>query len=83
MNIILSPRAEKQLKKTTRLDQITIARKLRQLPIPNAKKLRGYSNIFRLRLGNYRIIYRHTKQEIYIIAIGHRRDIYRLLSRQL
>jgi mRNA interferase RelE/StbE len=37
------------------------------------------SDKFRLRVGDYRVIYRFdlTKSEIYLIAIGHRREIYR------
>jgi mRNA interferase RelE/StbE len=37
------------------------------------------SDKFRLRVGDYRVIYRLdlTRGEIYLIAIGHRREIYR------
>jgi mRNA interferase RelE/StbE len=37
------------------------------------------SNNFRLRVADYRVIYRFNlaQQEIYLIAIGHRREIYR------
>jgi mRNA interferase RelE/StbE len=37
------------------------------------------SDNFRLRIGDYRIIYRFdaAKGEIYLVAIGHRREIYR------
>jgi mRNA interferase RelE/StbE len=37
------------------------------------------SDKFRLRVGDYRVIYRFdlNQQEIYLIAIGHRREIYR------
>jgi mRNA interferase RelE/StbE len=37
------------------------------------------SDKFRLRIGDYRVIYRFdlAKGEIYLIAIGHRREIYR------
>ena len=37
------------------------------------------SDQFRLRIGDYRVIYRFyvEKGEIYLIAIGHRREIYR------
>ena len=33
----------------------------------------------RLRVGNYRVIYRFdvAKNEIYLLAVGHRREIYR------
>ena len=43
-----------------------------------SKKLIGYENIYRLRVGNYRIIY-HVMAEniiIEIINIGHRKEIY-------
>ena len=37
------------------------------------------SDKYRLRVGDYRVIYRFdlVRQEIYLIAIGHRREIYR------
>jgi mRNA interferase RelE/StbE len=37
------------------------------------------SDKFRLRAGDYRVIYRFdlAKGEIYLVAIGHRREIYR------
>jgi mRNA interferase RelE/StbE len=37
------------------------------------------SDKFRLRVGDYRVIYRFDlpQEEIYLIAIGHRREIYR------
>lgn len=37
------------------------------------------SNHYRLRVGDYRIIYAFdkTRNEIHLIAVGHRRDIYR------
>lgn len=37
------------------------------------------SDRYRLRVGDYRVIYRFdmARHEIYLIAIGHRREIYR------
>ncbi len=37
------------------------------------------SDKYRLRVGDYRVIYRFdlTRGEIYLVAIGHRREIYR------
>ncbi len=37
------------------------------------------SDKFRLRVGDYRVIYRFDSalREIYLVAIGHRREIYR------
>lgn len=48
------------------------------LPI---KKMQGHSadNRFRLRIGNYRVVYEVIKDKvvIYIVRIGHRKDVYR------
>ncbi len=83
MKIVISPKAEKQLKKLSKVDQIIIARKIRSLPEivesqnQNLKKLRGYRNIFRLRVGVMRIVFKNSLREIYIVSIGHRKDVYK------
>jgi mRNA interferase RelE/StbE len=49
-------------------------------PIPSgSRKLRGAEFTYRIRTGNYRIIYsiHSNKLIIEIIRIGHRRDVYR------
>jgi len=86
MILIISPRAEKQLRKLPRFDQAAIAQKIRALrsaDIRNEEKLSGYKDIFRIRVGDYRIVYRKMSQSIYIILIRHRRDVYRLLKEML
>lgn len=45
----------------------------------NLKKIKSSRyNLYRLRIGNYRTIYsiEHDRITIFIIAIGHRKDIY-------
>jgi len=85
MRVIISPRAEKQLKKISKIDQISITSKIRnlkeQVQIQHVEKLERYKNIYRIRVGDFRIVYRKTKDEIYIVLIGHRKDIYDLLRR--
>lgn len=85
MKIIISPRAEKELKKISKIDQIVLARKIKSFKqhpkVPTEEKLKGFLNIFRIRVGDFRIVYRKTPQEIYIILLGHRKDIYDLLKR--
>lgn len=86
MRIILSPRAEKQLRKLTKINQIIIARKIRSISTQSTgeqEQLRGFKQIFRIRIGDYRIVYRKKREEIYVILIGHRREIYKLLDRLL
>lgn len=87
MSITLSPRAEKQLRKLSKVNQIIIAQKIRTLASGQSsgkkESLRGYKQIFRVRVGDYRIVYRETSGKIYIILIGHRREIYKLVDRLL
>ncbi|OGK15982.1 hypothetical protein A2690_00820 [Candidatus Roizmanbacteria bacterium RIFCSPHIGHO2_01_FULL_39_12b] len=83
MKIILSPLAEKQLRKITKIDQIAVAKKIRSIVLNKhikAEKLQGYLDVFRVRVGSYRIVYKHFKDRIHIVLIGHRRDIYHLLK---
>ena len=42
-------------------------------------KLTGYSNLYRLRVGDYRIVYEvHDKDSLVIIVlVAHRREVYR------
>ena len=50
-------------------------------PFPaQAKKVLG-SNFFRVRIGQYRIIYEVNNQKllIYVISIDHRKDVYQKL----
>lgn len=44
-----------------------------------AKKLVGETDVWRIRVGDYRVIYRVKDAElvILIIKIGHRREVYR------
>lgn len=87
MKITLSPLAEKKLKKLPKIDQIAIAQKIRSLKEENslitAEKLHGYKDIYRIRIGDYRIVYRKFSDLFYIVLIGHRKDIYKVLQRFL
>jgi mRNA interferase RelE/StbE len=52
-------------------------------PFPvNCKKLKSQGNYYRIRVGDYRIVYTVENQilTITIIKIGHRSDVYEFLS---
>ena len=87
MKLIISQKAEKELKKIPKIDQIVIAKKIRSIKdssiATKKQKLTGYKNIFRIRVGNFRIVYKKATKEIYIILIGHRKDIYQLINQLL
>jgi dolichol-phosphate mannosyltransferase len=65
MKVILSPRAEKQVKKLSKVNQLIIASKIRSFKNTNGElrkgKLKGHKNIFRSRVGDFRIVYKYTK----------------------
>lgn len=46
---------------------------------PGSEKLAGHEDRYRVRQGNYRIVYLidDERREITIFKIGHRRDVYR------
>ena len=83
--IEVSATAEKQIRKLRREDQVRVLRAIQPLatePIPQgSRKIRGYDDVFRIRVGTYRILYRVEGRRLLIIIlkIGHRREIYRSL----
>ena len=83
MNVTFLSRAEKDLRKLPKFDQIAVAQKIKLFsrpPIPHEEKLSGFSNAYRVRVGTYRIVYRKLKTSIDIVTIAHRREVYKLLK---
>jgi mRNA interferase RelE/StbE len=76
---------KKELRKLGQSDRIAIVDKielLKQEPRPDGSaKLKGSRDLFRIRHGDYRVIYQIHKNVllIIIIRIGHRREIYKNL----
>jgi mRNA interferase RelE/StbE len=73
--------AQKSLAKIPKPFQTNIINKVYELannPYKNSKKLVG-RDAYRIRVGNYRIIYEicNNKLVILVINIGHRKDIYK------
>ncbi len=81
----VSATAEKQIRKLPREDQLRVLQAIRPLATeptpPGSRKVRGYADVFRIRVGTYRILYRVEGRRLLIIIlkIGHRREIYRSL----
>jgi mRNA interferase RelE/StbE len=46
---------------------------------PGVKKLSGHADLYRVRVGDYRVVYTvdDANQTVLITALGHRSDIYR------
>lgn len=79
--IVLAPKAQKQLDKFSDHIAAPILEAIADLaedPRPSGcKKLKGRDG-YRIRTGNYRIIYEifDTELIIDVVAVGHRKDIY-------
>jgi mRNA interferase RelE/StbE len=79
----ISNTAEKQLKKLSKGDQkrmVAAILDLAENPLPKgARKLTGYEDVYRVRVGRFRILYSFAARVLVVIVlkIGHRKDVYR------
>ena len=74
--------SEKFLKSQPRKDQVRILSQIYKLPSGNhIKKMEGYENRYRLRIGNIRVSYELHEDGVtlvvLVIEIGNRGDIYK------
>lgn len=82
-HVEISSSAEKFFRKLPQKDLIRITSAilaLRDDPYPvGCVKLSGEENCYRIRIGNYRIVYEMLAKKllILILKIGHRKDVYR------
>ncbi len=81
--IEFTPRADRQFRGLERSLQIRLGRRIDSLgenPRPQGiKKLSGEEDMYRLRVGDYRIIFQIREKSllVLIVRIGHRSDVYR------
>lgn len=81
--IEIKPSASKELEKLPRQMVIRVVAAIRELadnPYPSGvKKLSGFDRTFRIRVGDYRVLYDiyENRLVIEIIRIRHRKDVYR------
>ncbi len=81
--VTILPAAVRQLAALSRPDQKRIREKIDALAAepypPGAKKLQGKQEFFRIRAGNYRIIYtvERGRPVVLVVRIGHRREVHR------
>ena len=81
-SIVFARRALRDLKSLSAVDQTRVAKRidaLAQNPRPHgSKKLQASEDLYRIRSGDFRVIYSITDREllVLVIRIGNRRDIY-------
>ena len=86
-NIDILPSALRELRTLSKRDRYKIDTKILSLasnPRPSGViPLAGLAGLYRLRVGDYGIIYRVTDKDlsVLIVKIGHRKDVYRGLNK--
>lgn len=81
--IEVSATAERQLRKLPHADLARVIDAVRSLahdPRPRGcRKLQGYADIYRIRVGSYRVLYSvdGTRIIITVLKVAHRKDAYR------
>ena len=86
----LSATSEKQLSKIGRPDAKWIVAFLRERVAANdprqmGKALHGvkFRGLWRYRVGDYRVVFKIVRNEVWIFAIMHRRDVYQRIEARL
>ena len=85
--IEFAPRADRQFRALERSLQVRLRRRIDSLaenPRPQGiKKLEGEEDLYRLRVGDYRIIYQIQEKRliVLVVGVGHRAEVYRGLQR--
>lgn len=85
IQISFTIQAEKQLAKLDRNARLRIIASLERLreayPVADLRKMQGYDTLWRLRVGDYRVVMEIDPVTadiiITVIRIGHRKEIYR------
>ncbi len=77
MKIIYSKKAIKALKNIHPKESKKIVLAIDKLPEGDVKNLKGENNRFRLRVGNYRVLYSIEDKAYSIYKIAKRNDVYR------
>ncbi len=81
--IEIAPAARRQIKKLPKAAQVVVIKRLEALAErprpPGCKKLSGEENLYRVRTGDYRIVYQveDDRLVVVVVRVGDRKDVYR------
>ena len=85
IQLLFTDQAEKQLDKLDKSVRLRIIASLDRLrdayPVGDLRKMQGYDDLWRLRVGDYRVVMHIDLVTaiitITVIRVGHRREVYR------
>lgn len=78
-HIIIEKRAQKFIHKLSKPDKERLLKAIYNLPNGDIKHMQGHDNYYRLRTGDYRIIYTIDNNELIICVVdaGSRGEVYK------
>jgi mRNA interferase RelE/StbE len=82
-SVELTRTAEKQLRRIAKRDRSRLVEAMHGLADRprhrGGRKLQGYDDVYRIRMGQYRIVYEILEDRVIVIVlkVGHRKDIYK------
>lgn len=85
MKVVLKSRVQKDIQRLPQFVQDKITEKIIALvefpSVSHLKKINGHGETYRVRMGDYRILFTVDKVALTlcVIAVGHRREIYKFL----
>ncbi len=76
MNILYSKQSRKFIDKQEKKIQDQITSAINKIPLGDIKPLKGYDNHYRLRVRTFRIIFIIEGEDLKILIVDNRGDIY-------
>ncbi len=81
-DLLIKPSAVKELEELPRKDRMRVARRIQELavePRPHGCEKLSAEEKYRIRQGNYRIVYSVDDDEraLLVVKVGHRKEVYR------
>lgn len=76
-DIVYTKKARKNIKTLDIRVKDRVKEGIEKIPFGDIKKLQGYSNLYRLRIGDYRVIYQTENDTIIVDAVLPRGEAYK------
>ena len=82
MEIIYSKTAVKSIRNLDQRVKGRVKSGIEKIPDGDIQKIQGHSRLYRLRVGDYRVLFEMTADEIYVDDVLPRGQVYKGISRR-